>query len=95
MGGAVENLKANPMPYIRVIAPRRADGETASAYRYMREVLGGFDRTARIVQLFSLRAGSMRRMVRSWELTMWGGDEPRACRELLAAVVSRLNDCHY
>ena len=83
------------MAYIRVIPPREATGETAAVYGYMREVLGGFDRTARVVQMFSLRAASMRRMIRSWELTMWYGDEPRASRELLASVVSRLNDCHY
>lgn len=83
------------MAYIRVISPRRATGETAAVYRYMRDVLGGFDRTARIVQMFSLRAESMRRMIRTWELGMWCGPEPRAERELVAAVVSRLNDCHY
>lgn len=83
------------MAFIRIIPPREATGETAEAYRYMRDVLGGFDRAARIVQLFSLRPASMRRMVRSWELAMWCGEEPRADRELLASVISRLNDCHY
>jgi len=83
------------MAFIRVIPPAQATGETAATYRYMREVLGGFDRAARIVQLFSLRPGSMRRMVRSWELAMWCAQEPRAARELMAAVISRLNDCHY
>ena len=83
------------MAFIRVIPPRVATGETAEVYRYMRGVLGGFDRAARIVQLFSLRPGSMRRMVRSWELAMWCGDEPRTNRELIASVISRLNDCHY
>jgi len=84
-----------PMAFIRVISPREAAGDTADVYRYMREVMGGFDRAARIVQMFSLRAGSMRRMVRSWELSMWCGEEPRANRELVAAIISRLNDCHY
>jgi hypothetical protein len=37
----------------------------------------------------------MRRMIRAWELAMWAGDEPRARRELIAAAVSRLNDCHH
>jgi hypothetical protein len=81
--------------FIRVVSPRDAGPETAEAYDYLRQVLGGFGRTARIVQMFSLRAGSMRRMVRSWELSMWCGEAPRAKRELLAAVISRLNDCHY
>jgi hypothetical protein len=50
---------------------------------------------AKVVQLFSLRPGSMRRMIRSWELTMWAAPAPRRHRELVAAAVSRLNDCHY
>lgn len=83
------------MAFIRTIPPRRATGQTAEVYAYMREVLGGYDRTARIVQMFSLRPGSMRRMIRSWELAMWYGNEPRAERELVASIVSRLNDCHY
>jgi hypothetical protein len=83
------------MAFIRIVPPRAATGETADVYRYTSDVLGGFDRTAGIVQLFSLRASSMRRMVRSWELAMWYGAEPRPHRELLASVISRLNDCHY
>jgi len=60
----------------------------------MREV-GGSGLIAKIVQMFSLRPQSMRRMIRSWELTMWHGEEPRQNRELLAAAISRYNDCHY
>ena len=82
------------MAYIEVISPARATGETAEVYRYMEEV-GGSNRVANIVQLFSLRAASMRRMIRSWELGMWCGDEPRTNRELVAAGVSRHADCHY
>jgi alkylhydroperoxidase family enzyme len=83
------------MAFIRVIPPGAATGETAAVYDYLRDVMGGFDRVARVVQLFSLRTGSMRRMVRSWELAMWCGEEPRAERELVASIISRLNDCHY
>ena len=50
---------------------------------------------ANIVRLFSLRPASMRVMIRSWELGMWAGDAPRTTRELVGAMVSRLNDCHY
>ncbi len=82
------------MAYIEVIPPTKAKGELAEAYSYMAEV-GGQDMVARIVQMFSLRAESMRRMIRTWELVMWYGSEPRAEREFLAAAVSRLNDCHY
>lgn len=82
------------MAFIRVIPPSRAGGDLAAAYRYMREV-GGTAAVANVVRLFSLRPGSMRRMIRTWELANWVGSEPRATRELVAAAVSRLNDCHY
>ena len=82
------------MAYVPTMPPGRADGELADAYRYMAQV-GGHPMVGRIVQLFSLRPASMRRMVRSWELTMWVGDQPRPLRETVAAAISRLNDCHY
>jgi hypothetical protein len=34
-------------------------------------------------------------MIRSWELAMWMGDEPRQVRELIGAMVSRINQCVY
>jgi alkylhydroperoxidase family enzyme len=82
------------MAFIATVSPGRATGETARVYRYMAEV-GGHEMVAKVVQLFSLRPGSMRRMIRSWELTMWAAPAPRRHRELVAAAVSRLNDCHY
>jgi alkylhydroperoxidase family enzyme len=82
------------MPRIATIPPSRASGETAEAYQALRR-LSGSGLVAQVVQVFSLRPASMRRMIRSWELAMWAGDEPRAQRELVAAAVSRLNDCHY
>ena len=82
------------MTYIKTIPPGKATGETADVYKYLEKV-GGSGRAAKIVQVFSLRASSMRRMIRTWELTMWCGDQPRASRELMAAAVSRYADCHY
>lgn len=82
------------MAFIATVSPRRASGETREVYRYMAEV-GGHDLIAKVVQLFSLRPASMRRMIRSWELTMWAAPAPRHNRELVAATVSRLNNCHY
>ena len=82
------------MPFIATIPPRDAVGDTADVYRYMREV-GGGGLIAKVVQLFSLRPASMRRMIRSWEIAMWMGREPRATRELVASAVSRFNECHY
>jgi alkylhydroperoxidase family enzyme len=80
--------------HIAMVPPARATGETAAAYQELRRISGSA-RAARVVQIFSLRPASMRRMIRAWELAMWAGDEPRARRELIAAAVSRLNDCHY
>ena len=82
------------MAFIETVPPGKATGETAEVYRYMAQV-AGHDMVAKIVQLFSLRPGSMRRMIRSWELSNWAGSEPRAMREMVAAAVSRFNNCHY
>jgi hypothetical protein len=82
------------MAYVWVVPPSQATGELGDAYRYMRQV-GGVGMIANIVRLFSLRPGSMRRMIRTWELSNWVGSEPRTTREMVGAAVSRLNDCHY
>jgi hypothetical protein len=63
------------MPFIKTIPPRKASGETAEVYEYMTEVSGS-RMVAKIVQIFSLRPASMRRMIRQWELTMWVGGVP-------------------
>ena len=82
------------MPHIAIVPPARATGEIARVYDELRR-MSGSGLVAQVVQVFSLRPASMRRMIRSWELVMWVGDVPRAHRELVAAAVSRLNDCHY
>ncbi|HYC00763.1 MAG TPA: hypothetical protein VEC57_16640 [Candidatus Limnocylindrales bacterium] len=82
------------MAYIQTISPRNAGPELAEVVRYMHRV-SGIGVVANIVRLFSLRPASMRRMIRTWELAMWAGEEPRARRELVAAMVSRLNQCVY
>ena len=82
------------MAYIQTIPPGKATGETREAYKYMAEV-AGHDMVAKIVQIFSLRPASMKRMIRQWELAMWKGDVSRQSRELAAAAVSRFNNCHY
>ena len=80
------------MAFIATIPPGQASGETAEVYRYMRQV-GGSGMVGKIVQLFSLRPGSMRRMIRSWELSNWMGDEPRPTRELVAAGAHHPSSC--
>ncbi len=83
------------MSFIHMIPPDKATDETKDVYRYMAEVGGSDKKVPKIVQAFSLRPGSMRKMIRSWELGMWIGDEPREMREMIGAAVSRLNSCRY
>ena len=80
--------------FIDVIPPRRAAPDLRATYRYLGEI-GGGGPVPKVVTLFSVRPASMRRMLRGWELMMWAGEEPRQGRELVAASVSRFNDCHY
>jgi alkylhydroperoxidase family enzyme len=80
--------------WIRSVPRSEGGPELAAVYDYMREV-GGIGVVGNIVKLFSLRPASMRRMIRTWELAMWVGGEPRQTRELAAAVVSRINQCVY
>ena len=83
------------MPFITLVPPREATGELADAYQYLKVVGGDRGLIPKVVHLFSPRPASVRRMIRGWELIMWAGEEPRPVRELVAASVSRLNDCHY
>ena len=82
------------MAFIRILTPSEGGPALAAAHAYMREV-GGSGMVANVVRLFSQRPASMQRMIRSWELAMWMGDEPRSARELIAAMVSRINQCVY
>ena len=82
------------MAFINVVPPAKATGETAEAYKSLAR-FGGQGMVPKIVKIFSLRPGSMKMMIRKWELAMWAGDEPRHMREMVAAAVSRLNSCHY
>ena len=82
------------MPHIATVPPAQATGETADVYGELRR-MSGSGLAAQVVQVFSLRASSMRRMIRSWELAMWVGGAPRVVRELIAAAVARLEHCHY
>ena len=82
------------MTVIRTISPSKATGETAEVYRYTRRVTG-YRKMPNIVRAFSLRAASMRRTMRAWELAMWIGNPPRPMRELVAVAVSRMNSCPY
>ena len=82
------------MAFIKIIKPNEATDETAEVYKYVAQVTGQ-KLVPKIVQLFSLRPSSMKRMIRLWELGMWTGNVPRRSREMVAAAVSRFNVCHY
>lgn len=82
------------MAFVSVIPPSRAAGPLAAAYDRLRAVAGGVP-APNVMRVFSGRAASLQRAVRGWELAMWTGEEPRARRELVAAMVSRANDCGY
>jgi hypothetical protein len=82
------------MTFITTVPPGKATGETAEVYKYLAQV-SGHGLVPKIVQAFSLRPGSMRMMIRKWELSMWVGDAPRTMRETVAAAVSRFNACAY
>lgn len=82
------------MAWIRTPSVSEGGPELAAVHREMHQVVG-LPLVANVVRLFSLRPASMRRMIRTWEIAMWMGPEPRATRELVAAMVSRANRCVY
>lgn len=82
------------MANIKIIPPGRATGDTADAYDFAVRVTKS-RLIPKIVQIFSLRPATMRMMIRKFELAMWAGTAPRQFRELVAAAVSRFNNCHY
>jgi hypothetical protein len=82
------------MAHIEIISPGKATGETAKVYRQATR-MSDSALIPKIVQLFSLRPATMQMMLRKFELAMWAGNAPRHSRELVAAAVSRFNNCHY
>jgi len=82
------------MAYIRTISPKNATGSLANSYQDFIQ-LCGYDRIPKVIQILSLRPDTMKRIIRVWELGMWVSDEPRDMLELVAALVSRMNQCHY
>ncbi len=82
------------MAFIQVIPRRKAKGEFAQAYKMLENVIGG-KMVPKIVEVFSLRPASMERMIGLWNLSMWVGDIDRKESEMVAVLVSRLNNCHY
>jgi hypothetical protein len=82
------------MAYIKTIPPRKATGQLAEAYRAAARVIGT-NNIPKVIQVTSLRPATLKRLIRVYELSMWMVDQPRATLEMVAAAVSRLNNCHY
>jgi alkylhydroperoxidase family enzyme len=80
--------------WIKVIDDKRAEGQLASLYAQM--VDPAYGRVDNVMQIHSLHPEGMRA---HWELyreLMTGtATLPKVDRELIAMVVSVLNECHY
>ena len=81
------------MAWIRVIDEGDAEGWLAELYRRYREPDGGVDN---ILKIHSLSPRSMKAHFDFYALLMRGRSElSRAQREMIAVVVSAINQCHY
>lgn len=82
------------MAFIKIISPGQATEAVKKEYQTASQ-LSDSSLIPKIVQIFSVKPASMQSMLRKFELTMWMGTVSRENRELVAAVVSRFNECHY
>ena len=81
------------MAYIRVIEPEAADGALQAEYAAATERAG---KVFNILKIQSLNAASLHASMALYRATMHGPSGlSRAEREMLATVVSQLNDCFY
>ena len=81
------------MAWIRTVPVEEAQGVLARIYE---GALARAGRIWQIVRVTSLRATATQSSLRLYQDVMFGeGVLSRAERELIATVVSRINDCHY
>ena len=81
------------MPHIRLIEPGDASGLLAEEYAAAVERAG---RVYNIVKSMSLRPDVLRRSMEMYRAIMFGPSAlTRQERELLATVVSAVNECYY
>ena len=81
------------MPYIRTIPPESAEGPLAREYETAMRRAGY---VAHILQLQSLNPAVLHAGVQLYLAIMYGPSPlSRAERELIATVVSSVNDCFY
>jgi uncharacterized peroxidase-related enzyme len=81
------------MAWIRMINEDDAQGELASLYKQVREPWGGVDN---ILKIHSLNPDSLRGHFELYKTLMRGrSDLSLVQREMIAVVVSAVNQCHY
>jgi alkylhydroperoxidase family enzyme len=80
--------------WIESVPEERADEELARLYEHVRDpITGGVDH---IMRVHSLHPAGLSAHFELYRTVMRGTPGlPRADREMIAVVVSRLNDCHY
>ena len=81
------------MAWIRTIEPDEATGLLKKEYEAATKRSG---KVYNVVKLFSLNPASLRATISLYTAVMFGrSDLSRAEREMIAAVVSKENGCHY
>jgi len=81
------------MTWIRTVSEKKAKGYVKRVYDAKRKELGFIPN---IVKTFSLRPEIMKAEQSLYKTLMFGPSTlGRARREMIAIVVSRINDCHY
>ncbi len=81
------------MAWIKVISPAEADGVLRRLYERYVEPAGGVDN---IIAIHSLNPKSLETHYELYAHLMRGRSElSRAQREMIAVVVSAINQCHY
>ena len=81
------------MTWIAEIDEREAKGSLKDQYSKLKEPWGGIDN---ILKIHSLNPESLAAHVQLYKTVMFGKSPiPRIDREMIALVVSSINQCHY
>lgn len=81
------------MPWIKTIADEDATGALKDIFTAAQKRAG---RVFNIVRVMGLNPATLRSSLGFYQTTMFGRTElSRGLRELLATVVSRMNNCYY
>lgn len=82
------------MAWIQTVEEAEAEGIVKEEYD---AAIARAGRLYNIVKLFSVRPKSMRAFVELYKVVMHDGESPlsRVQREMIATVVSKVNQCHY